>query len=90
MTLLVHPLTEGQPAISTVGSSVTRLVISKVWSLVVSQIAGRYGNVAVHTDHDELAHSVTGLRQPGHCSAPMTIWPSPLRSSHWSKLIHAV
>ena len=30
-------------------------------------------NADVQTIQDELAHSVTGLRHSGHCSAPMTI-----------------
>ena len=37
--------------------------------------------------HAELAHDVIGLVQSGvgYCSAPMTTWPSPSRSSKFSQ-----
>ena len=70
----------GQPT-STLGSPVTRPVDSYVPSEVVSHTLGRTLKPVVHWYHEELAHSVIGFRHSGHCSAPMTIWPSPLVSS---------
>src|SRR4249919_233688 len=71
----------GHPRVTS-GSPVTSCVASYVPFEVVSQTLGSTLKPVVHWYHDELAHSVIGLRHSGHCSAPMTTWPSPLRSVH--------
>src|SRR6476659_5478657 len=88
-TMSFHgPKAAGQPT-STFGSPVTRLVASYVPSEVVSHTLGITLNPVVHWYHEEFAHSVIGLRHSGHCSAPMTIWPSPLVSVQLSMFWNA-
>ena len=47
------------------GSPATKLVISKVPPLVVSQTLGRTGNAVVQTIQDEFAHSGDGVQTLG-------------------------
>src|SRR3954451_24587702 len=56
----------GQPAVSTFGSPATSAVGTYWPSSVVSHTLGSTLKAVVHTYHDELAHSVMGLRQSGH------------------------
>ena len=55
----------------------------------MSHTLGSSGKLCVHTIHDEFAHSVTGLRQSGHCSAPMVISVPPT-GSHLLRFLNAL